>query len=239
MLHSAKHWLKAGNTPLSRLLYQCAWQMLHFELPQMKILSKPLLIIHLAVTRTIQTVLRVCYWTPLFKASLEGNAKQLYLYGGLPYISGPLKIRVGERSRISGQTTFSGRIVQRADNQQPKLTIGTNVDIGWQTTIAVGTEVFIGNNVRIAGRALLAGYPGHPVNAEDRAAGKPDLDGQIGDIVREDDVWLATGVSVMAGVRIGQGTIVAAGSVVTHDLPPGVLAGGIPAKVIKSLEGVK
>ncbi|MDX2321093.1 MAG: acyltransferase, partial [Moritella sp.] len=46
---------------------------------------------------------------------------------------------------------------------------------------------------------------------------------------------LATGVSVMAGVTIGEGTIVAAGSIVTHDLPAGVLAAGIPAKVIKSL----
>ncbi len=59
----------------------------------------------------------------------------------------------------------------------------------------------------------------------------------MGDIILEDDVWLATGVSVMAGVRIGRGTIVAAGSVVTHDLPAGVLAGGIPAQVIHSLEG--
>jgi hypothetical protein len=50
------------------------------------------------------------------KASLDGNAKQIYLYGGLPY--------------ISGQTTFTGRTVQRADNQQPQLTIGSNVDVG-------------------------------------------------------------------------------------------------------------
>jgi acetyltransferase-like isoleucine patch superfamily enzyme len=151
-------------------------------------------------------------------------------------MSGPLQIKIGERCRISGQSTLSGRTVPRTDDQQPRLIIGNNVDIGWQTTIAVGTLVEIGDNVRIAGRAFFAGYPGHPTNAADRAEGKPDLDSQTGDIILEDDVWLATGVSVMAGVRIGKGTIIAAESVVTHDLPAGVLAGGIPAKVIKKLD---
>ena len=126
-------------------------------------------------------------------------------------------------------------MVERQACPLPLLTIGSNVDIGWMTTIAVGSQVKIGNNVRIAGRTLLAGYPGHPINAEARAQGLPETDDQVGDIILEDDVWLATGVSVMAGVQIGQGTIVAAGSIVTKDLPPMVLAGGTPAQVIRSL----
>ena len=52
-------------------------------------------------------------------------------------------------------------------------------------------------------------------------------------------MWLATGVSVMAGVRIGEGTIVAAGSVVTSDLPPGVIAAGMPARVIRALPATR
>ena len=114
--------------------------------------------------------------------------------------------------------------------------VGSNVDIGWQTTIAVGRRVVLGDNVRIAGRALLAGYPGHPLDAAARAAGLPETDDQVGDIVLEDDVWLATGVTVSAGVRIGRGTVVAAGSVVTHDLPAGILAGGVPARMIRPLD---
>ena len=89
--------------------------------------------------------------------------------------------------------------------------------------------------MRIAARGMLSGYPGHPLDPEARARGLPDSDDQVGDIVLEQDVWLATGVSVMPGVRIGRGTVVAAGSVVTRDLPPMVLAGGIPARVIREL----
>ena len=117
------------------------------------------------------------------------------------------------------------------------LIVGNNIDIGWMTTIAVGTKVELGDNVRIAGRALLAGYPGHPLDPKARALGLSETDDQVADIILDNDVWLATGVSVMAGVRIGQGTIVAAGSVVTRDLPAMVLAGGIPAKVIRSISG--
>lgn len=235
MIQNAKRWLKSGNTPLSRALYQLLWKIMHFELPQVKPLSKFMLLLHKTITGLWHGFLRVCYWTPMFKSCIDNDAKQLYLYGGMPFISGPLKIDVGQRCRISGATTFSARTVPHGDNIQPTLSIGDNVDVGWQTTIAVGSKVSFGNNVRIAGRSFFAGYPGHPIEPVARAQGLADLDSQVGDIVLEDNVWLATGVSVMAGVRIGQGTIVAAGSVVTRDLPAMVLAGGVPAKVIKSL----
>ncbi|MUG94040.1 acyltransferase [Scytonema sp. UIC 10036] len=53
------------------------------------------------------------------------------------------------------------------------------------------------------------------------------------EIVIEDDVWLGTHVVVLPGVTIGQGAIVAAGSVVTKDIPPYQVWGGVPAKFIK------
>ncbi|MCW2240149.1 acyltransferase [Azospirillum canadense] len=157
--------------------------------------------------------------------------------GAPPQVLGPLRLTLGTGCRVSDRITFSGR---GAGDEVPELFVGRNVDIGWETTIAVGRRVTLGDNVRIAGRAVLAGYPGHP---QDPAAWAADLPGAnlpnggtgVGDIVLEDEVWLSTGVVVGAGVRIGRGTVVAAGSVVTHDLPPMVLAGGIPARVIRPL----
>ncbi|MFE7562290.1 CatB-related O-acetyltransferase [Kitasatospora sp. NPDC057500] len=54
-----------------------------------------------------------------------------------------------------------------------------------------------------------------------------------GDTVVGHDVWLGNGVTVMPGVRIGHGAIVATGSVVTTDIPPYAIAGGNPARVIR------
>ena len=56
-------------------------------------------------------------------------------------------------------------------------------------------------------------------------------------IVIEDDVWLGAGAIIMDGVRIGKGAVVAAGAVVTHDVPPHSVVGGVPARVLKEIDG--
>jgi acetyltransferase-like isoleucine patch superfamily enzyme len=56
-------------------------------------------------------------------------------------------------------------------------------------------------------------------------------------IVVEDDVWIGAGAIVTDGVTIGRGSVVAAGAVVTADVPPHSVVGGIPAKVLKKIEG--
>jgi acetyltransferase-like isoleucine patch superfamily enzyme len=114
--------------------------------------------------------------------------------------------------------------------------VGDNVDLGWGSSFAVGRSIRIGNNVRLAAEVHLAGFPGHPLDAASRARGAPDTDDQARDIVLEDDVWLATGVTVLAGVTIGKGTVVGTRSVVTHSLPAGVFAAGVPARIIRTLE---
>lgn len=90
--------------------------------------------------------------------------------------------------------------------------------------ISIGEDVQMGPNVQL----LTAG---HPLDADRRRAkwewGKP--------IVIGDNVWLGGGVIVCPNVTIGAHTVVGAGSVVTKDLPPNVLAVGCPARVIRTL----
>jgi acetyltransferase-like isoleucine patch superfamily enzyme len=232
LINDAKQWLKASQNPIARRGFGMLKWIQLFELPAPRGLFSPVYFIHRFITGFLGASARILYWTPLFKSRVFQAGKNLYLYGGMPYLSGPLQISYGNNCRISGQTTFSGRTVSQSI---PKLILGDNIDIGWMTTIAVGSEVSIGNNVRIAGKAFIAGYPGHPMDATDRASGLPDIDEQVGDIIIDDDVWIATGVTILSNVRIGKRSIIATGSIVTTDIPSDVLAGGVPARVIKSL----
>jgi len=90
--------------------------------------------------------------------------------------------------------------------------------------ITIGDDVQIGPNVQLL-------TPTHPIQPEPRRAkweaGKP--------IAIGDNVWLGGGVIVLPGVTIGENTVVGAGSVVSRDLPAGVVAVGNPAKVIRSI----
>lgn len=91
--------------------------------------------------------------------------------------------------------------------------------------IVIGDEVLIGPNVSLI-------TSGHPVAPSQRLAalvGRP--------ITVEDDVWIGAGATVIGGVSIGARSVVAAGSVVTRDVPPDSLVGGNPATVIRSIEG--
>lgn len=231
-VQSAKIWLKTSQSPLAKVLMGSINQIRFFELPSIKIFHKPLYYFHTGVVNLVNSMARIFYWTPVFKTRTSFCGKRFYLYSGMPLVLGNLDLRIADNVRMSGLSTLCGRSCAK---DTPQLLIGSNVDIGWQNTLAVGTKIVIGNNVRLAGKVFLAGFPGHPLDAQKRALGLPEEDSQVGDIILEDDVWLATGVTVMAGVRIGKGTVVAAGSVVTHDLPANVVAAGMPAKVIKEI----
>lgn len=91
-------------------------------------------------------------------------------------------------------------------------------------TVTIGDDVQIGPGVQL----LTATHPLEPGPRRDKwEAAAP--------IVIGDNVWLGGGVIVLPGVTIGADTVVGAGAVVVRDLPPGVLAVGNPARVVRSL----
>ena len=233
ILQQFKQHLKDSRNPGVKFCITSYKRILMADLPLPRWFCRTLLVLHLSCTATLQTLLRIFYWTPLFKSRLRSQPRQLYLYSGMPLILGTLDFHLGDNCRISGVTTFCGR---PSSQYRARLEIANNVDVSWQTTIAVGTLIIIENNVRIAANGFLAGYPGHPLDPVARAQGLTDTEAQIGKIHLKEDVWLGTNVTVLAGVTIGRGSVIATGSVVTKDIPAGVLAGGIPARVLRQLD---
>ena len=230
-INQFKVWLQHHDNPSYRKVFLILKTIRAFDIPTPKLWNKACYFLYQTVTGFYLNMLRIVVHTPAFKGRLHSHGKRLYLFGGVPFVSGPLSISLGNDCRVSGQTTFSAR--PQSDN--PQLIVGNNVDIGWQSTIAVGKRVIIEDNVRIAGKAFLFGYSGHSLDPQLRAQGYGDLDNDVGDIILEQDVWLGTNVTVCPNVTIGRGTIVGTGSVVTKSLPPMVVAAGNPAKIIRSL----
>ena len=90
--------------------------------------------------------------------------------------------------------------------------------------VDIADQVMIGPNVNI----ITSGHPLEPSQRRVYIEAKP--------IVIEKNVWIATGATILGGVIVGENSVVAAGAVVTEDVPPNSLVAGVPAKVIRSLE---
>lgn len=91
-------------------------------------------------------------------------------------------------------------------------------------------NIKIGEDCQIAPRCVFMPYR-HNFSRVDIPISKQGISSR-GDIIVGDDVWLGTNVIIVDGVTIGRGAIIGAGSVVTKDIPPYAIAGGIPTKII-------
>ncbi len=134
------------------------------------------------------------------------------------------RVTVGKFAIIRPSNIYGGDIGEG-------LKIGNNSNIGAYSYIGCSGYIEIGNNVMISPRVS--------IYAENHRFDHPDIllkeQGVQKEFVKiEDDCWIAANVIILAGVTIGQGCVIAAGSVVTKDIPPYSIAAGVPAKVIKS-----
>ena len=110
--------------------------------------------------------------------------------------------------------------------------IGKDVLIGFNVTIdnIYPKLITIEDGVSLAGNNLILAHS-KPLGYH-----KNVVDSYVAPVVIKKNAWLTAGVIVLAGVTVGEGSIIAASSVVTDDIPPRCLAAGNPAKVIKKLD---
>jgi acetyltransferase-like isoleucine patch superfamily enzyme len=110
-----------------------------------------------------------------------------------------------------------------------EIRVGQNVFINQNCTfydlggLDIADDVMIGPNVSL----ITAGHPLEPLERRAATIGTP--------IVIEKNVWIAASVTIVGGVTVGENSVVAAGSVVTRDVPSNTLVAGNPARVIRSI----
>ena len=137
------------------------------------------------------------------------------------------RVTIGKYAIIRPSNIYGGPIGEG-------LVMGNNSNIGPYNYIGCSGKITIGNNVMLAPRVSI--YAENHVfenpNITIKAQGVTKMN-----VVIEDDCWIAANAIILAGVTIGKGSVVAAGSVVNEDVPAFSVVAGVPARVIKSRLG--
>jgi acetyltransferase-like isoleucine patch superfamily enzyme len=114
------------------------------------------------------------------------------------------------------------------------ISLGDHTNLGFHCEIFSGSSVVVGRHGLFAAQAYLVGG-GHEFEAAGVAVvEQPRVSTGI---TLGDNVWLGTGAKVLDGVRVGKDVVVGANAVVNADLPDGVVAAGVPAKVLRRRDG--
>ena len=150
----------------------------------------------------------------------------------------------GENIIIGKKTIIEG--ILNGDNGRGHISIGELCYIGPNTRIWAFKDVRIGNRVLISHNCNIFDSNCHPINKVERSVdylnllkfGYNNINGEVecAPVFIDDDVWIGANSSVMKGVHIGEGSIIGAGSVVIHDVPPNVIVAGNPAQVVKRVD---
>ena len=155
-----------------------------------------------------------------------------YLFTGIKQVRGSkmetrILIEEGGEMIVNGNFTMFGNSYIRVVSGGKLILnggfINENVQITVGDTVIVGKEATIGRDV------VIRSYDGHTIIQDGYKVSEPICIG--------DHVWIGQGATILKGVNIGEGAIIAAGSVVTKDVPKNSIVGGVPAKVLK--ENVK
>lgn len=141
-----------------------------------------------------------------YKKSMKYCGKNVYIRPSQSDFKGLWNLSIGEDTSIPKGSIFYCT--------EAPLTIGKKVIFGPRPTIITGDH-----RIDIIGNYIIENTKKTPENDAP--------------VIIEDDVWCGANVTILKGVTIGRGSVIAAGAVVTRDIPPYSIAGGIPAKVLK------
>ncbi len=163
------------------------------------------------------------------------------VFYGMPIISisDASKITLGERVVLTSHSHFTALgvarpCILRTTGPNASITIGNDSGLSG-VVICAANSVQIGKECLFGADVLIADNDFHPIHPTGRRFAKP-VTVQSARVVIEDNVFIGTRSMVLKGVTIGENSVIGAGSIVVSDIPAGVIAAGVPARVLRAID---
>lgn len=182
------------------------------------------------------------YFLYVFKRSFVTGvyARRFKSFGKGSMLASPIRLINVQNIIIGRNTSIMKHCVVETcidAGNTPVLTIGDNVSLGEYSHITCADRIVIGDNL-LTGRFVLITDNGHGSSIAEEV-NIPPLKRRIfskGPVIIGKNVWIGDKATVLPGVKIGDGAIIGANSVVTKDIPANSIAVGNPAKVVKTIK---
>lgn len=182
--------------------------------------------------RVLPLLLKAVYREPLLRYRCARVGTRLHLEGEIPLIMGNGRIELGNNVVVGRRNTW---IVGFKASVDAELIVEDDVEINYATHISVLKSVRIGAQTLIASNVQIFDNISHPLEADRRLRRETITLEEASPVVIGRNVWIASRAIILAGVEIGDNSIVGAGSVVTKSVPPDVVVAGNPARIVRSL----
>lgn len=174
----------------------------------------------------------------------KSRLRSLLLFGN------PSRVKFGRGVKLSGNISIGTNVrLMDYSNVRGNVIIDDNVFLHENVLIRsvefikIGEGTTINRNTCILAKVIIGSYcsiaPNVVIVGSNHFYGDPlrtikEQGGEMKGIIIEDDVWIGANVTILDGVTVGKGSVIAAGAVVNKDVPPLTVVGGVPAKILKA-----
>jgi acetyltransferase-like isoleucine patch superfamily enzyme len=230
---SLRRRLATSKSPFARLLRWAYYSVNRFAVPAPKILVLPVLWFCLWVRTIYFFSLRVFICEPFFKAVCKQYGRNLHTGTFVHWVGGKGDIVIGDNVTLDGKISlkFAARF-----SDHPTLQIGDNTGIGHGCSFTIGKLISIGKNCNLSGSIEIMDSNAHRTDPTSRWKLEPPTPEEVRPVIIRDGVWIGQRCIIFPGVKIGEGSVIGAGSIVRSHVPAYSVVAGNPAKVMFRLK---
>lgn len=174
----------------------------------------------------------------IFGVNLSGKVK---CWGIIHIMRSPMsEIKIGDKVFFASSSirctasSIYAPVKLRTWSETSKIIIEDNVSLNGTSITSRSKVIHIGEGTMIAPNVVIIDSDFHSLWAPDNRATNPGIE-EDKDVTIGKNVWIGMQSIILKGISIGDNSVIAAGSIVTNDIPSNVLAGGVPARVIRNL----